>query len=333
MSPKVMQGTEFSYPERQYLELRLLGNWRLRRIARKMGRNHSILSREVRRNSVRGRYRAKEAQEMAVTRRSRRMTRKKLDHDDVLAGWVSERIRSGWSPEKIAGKTRSSLPPPRLHGSTVSHETIYQWLYAGGGRFGGLTDCLWTRRKRRYARKGRKPKIAVITGKIPVSERPDDMLPGHMESDSMIWSSSKGLLSAQICRVTKVCRLRWCEARTGDETAHALRRTVETLPHGFVRTLSFDNGSENARHGDITEEYGIPTYFCAPHSPWQKPQIENLNRTIRHWYPRKTKAQDLADLDWKRIEDRLNSLPRASLNYLTPNEALIQYRAGGALRS
>lgn len=333
MSPKVMQGTDLSYAERQHLELRLLGKWSLRSIAKGMGRNHSVLSREVARGSTDGRYRATEAQARYERLKSRKMLEKKIDRDPVLSAYVEKKIRGGWSPEKIAGRTTSPLRPKELHGVTVSHETIYQWLYEGGGRYGGISDFLWTRRKRRYARKGRKPKTTVIAGKIPVSQRPDDGLPGHLESDSMIWHASKGLLSAQICRKTKVSRLRWCAARTGDETAHALRRAVETLPHAFVRTIAFDNGSENALHRDIAEEYGIGTYFCAPHSPWQKPQIENLNRTIRHWYPRKTKAQDLADLDWKRIEERLNDLPRESLDYLTPNEALNQYLEGGALRS
>jgi IS30 family transposase len=328
-----MQGTDLSYPERQFLELRLLGNWSLRRIARRMGRDHSVLSREVRRASKGGRYRAKEAQARRERTRRRKVTEGKIDRDPALARYVEARIRDGWSPEKVAGRTTSALPPAELRGATVSHETVYRWLYEGGGRFGGICDSLWTRRKRRYARKGRKPRNAVIAGKIPVSERPDDGLPGHMESDSMVWHSSKGLLSAQACRAFRVARLRWCGDRSAESTAHCLRRAVETLPHGYVKDFAFDNGSENARHGEIAEEYGIPTFFCAPHSPWQKPQIENLNRTIRHWLPRKTKAQDLAGLDWKRIEDRLNNLPRASLGYLTPNEALNQYLAGGALRS
>ena len=333
MSPKAMQGTDLSYPERQFLELRLLGKWSLRRIARHMGRNHSVLSREVQRCMKAGRYRAKSAEERRTRTRSRKMTGRKLDRDPILARYVEDRLRLGWSPEKIAGRTRSLLPPKHLCGSTVSHETIYQWLYVGGGRFGGLTERLWSRRRRRYARKGRKPKNAVIAGKVPVSERPDDVVPGHMESDSMIWSSSKGLLSAQVCRRTLVSRLRWCPERTGEETAHALRRAVETLPHGFVKDVAFDNGSENARHAALQDDYGISTYFCAPHSPWQKPQIETLNRTIRHWLPRKTKAQDLAALDWRTIEERLNNLPRKSLGYLTPNETLNQYLASGALRS
>lgn len=333
MSPKAMQGMAISYPERQFIELRLLGKWGVRQISRAMGRDHSIVSREIRRNVVRGRYRAEEAQKAATRRCGRKMLGRKLEEDEVLAHWVMERLKDGWSPEKIAGRTTSSSPPKRLRGSTVSHETIYGWLYEGDGRFGSLTMHLWSRRRRRHARKGRMPKTSVIAGKVPVSERVDDADPGHLESDSMIWRSAKGLLSAQICRTTKVCRLRWCKDRTSKETAHALRRTIETLPHGFVRTLAFDNGSENAGHRDIKDEYDIPTYFCAPHSPWQKPQIENLNRTIRHWLPRKTKAQDLADLDWKRIEDRLNNTPRESLGYLTPNEALNQYLAGGALRS
>jgi IS30 family transposase len=106
----------------------------------------------------------------------------------------------------------------------------------------------------------------------------------------------------------------------------------ETLPHRFVRSVAFDNGSESARHGILTEEYGVPTFFCEPYASWQKPQVENLNRTIRHWVPRKTKAQDLAALDWKTLEDWLNNLPRKSLNYLTPSEALNQYLTGGATK-
>ena len=327
-----MQGIELSSPERQYLELRLLGKWSLRRIGREMGRDHSVLSRELRRNGLIGRYRAALAQEKTDRRKVRRKTGRKLDRDPVLATWVEARIREGWSPEKVSGRLRSRSAPAFLQRCSVSHEAIYGWLYHGNGRFGGLTACLWTRRRRRYARKGRKPKTASIEGKRPLSERPTDACPGRLESDSMIWRESKGLLSAQVCRTLKVCRLRWCGDRTAGETAHALRRAMETLPHEFVRDIAFDNGGENALHGEIKNEYGIDTYFCAPHSPWQKPQIENLNRTIRHWLPRKTKVSTLSGRDWQDIEDRLNNLPRKSLEYLTPNEALNQYLAGGALR-
>ena len=333
MSPKVMQGIELSYQERQFLELRLLGKWSLRRIGREMGRDHSILSREIRRNGSSGRYRAKLAQEKTDRRKVRKAVGRKLDRDPLLASWVEARIKERWSPEKVAGRLRSGHAPSFLRGKTVSHEAIYGWLYHGNGRFGGLAAHLWTRRRRRYARKGRKPKTASIEGKRPLSERPNDEYPGHLESDSMIWNASRGLLSAQVCRKLKICRLRWCADRSAGETAHALQRTVETLPHGFVRDMTFDNGTENARHRLLVDTYGINTYFCTPHSPWQKPQIENLNRTIRHLLPRKTKVSALSDRDWKDIEDRLNNLPRKSLGYLTPNEALNQYLAGGALRS
>jgi len=328
-----MRGIELSYPERQFLELRLLGKWSLRQTAVAMNRDHTVLSREVRRNRKGTRYRAKEAQEISDKRKNVPKKGRILDRDPDLAKWVEERLREGWSPEKTAGRFKSGRAPDHLRKKSVSHETIYAWLYHGNGRQGSLTDCLWTRRKRRYSRKGRKPKSAVIYGKIPVSERDTDSLPGHLESDSMIWPSSKGLLSAQICRTTKVCRLRWCEGRTGEETSHALRRTLETLPHEFVRDIAFDNGTENARHGEIRDEYGLETYFCDPHAPWQKPQIENLNRTIRHRLPRKTKISSLSGRDWKRLEDCLNDLPRKSLGYLTPNEALNQYLAGGAFRA
>lgn len=327
-----MQHREFSLPERQFMEMRLLGKWSLRRIAADMGRDHSALSREVRKGRCPdGRYRADEAQKRAEARKRKSGRGKKLDRDPELAGWVRGRLGDRWSPERIAGRLKAH-PPPGLEGKYACHETIYQWLHEGDGRYGGLHKLLWSSRKRRYARKGRKPKKAVIEGRTPISERPADGLPGHLETDSMVWHGSRGLLSAQVDRATLVCRLRWCPDRTAGETAHALRRTAETLPHRFVRSVAFDNGSESARHGILTEEYGVPTFFCEPYASWQKPQVENLNRTIRHWVPRKTKAQDLAALDWKTLEDWLNNLPRKSLNYLTPNEALNQYLTGGATK-
>lgn len=330
MNPRKMRGTELSYPERQFLELRLMGKWSLRRIAGGMGRDHSVLSREVRRNRGRdGRYRAAEAQRKAGARRPCPPKGSKIDRLPGMAEWCAAAMREYRSPERVAGRSRLGLAPG---GAAVCHETVYQWLYRHGGRYGGLADCLWTRRRRRYARKGRKPRHARIEGKMPLSERVEDGRPGHLESDSMVWRSSRGLLSVQVDRAIKICRLRWCGDRTAEETSHALRRAVETLPHRYVRSMAFDNGSEGARHGILKEEYGVDTFFCEPYSPWQKPQVENLNRTIRHWLPRKTKAQDLAALDWHEIEERLNDLPRESLGYLTPNEALNQYLAsGGAL--
>lgn len=323
-----MRGIELSLPERQRLEFLLLCKQSLRAIGKDMGRDHSVLSRERRRNSDGKRYRAVKAQMLADARRPTPPKGSKLDHDSALGTWVESLIRKGWSPEKIAGRTRLGLAPGD---ATICHETVYQWLYLHGGRFGSLSSCLWTRRKRRWSRKGRRQKNAGIEGKIPVTLRPEDVRPGSMESDSMIWASAKGLLSAQVCRMTKICRLRWCPDRTAEETLQALRRTAETLPYGFLRDIAFDNGSENSLHAKMTEEYCVPTYFCAPHSPWQKPQIENLNRTIRHWLPRKTKVSSLSERDWKATEDRLNNLPRKSLRYLTPNEALNQYLTSGAL--
>jgi transposase, IS30 family len=328
-----MQHEPVTYAERQKIELWLLGKWGIRRMAMELGRDHSVVSREARRNRGGGRrYRADAAQKLAEARAGKRRKGRKLDRDAALADWVSDRLREGWSPEKIAGRLRW-LAPPELAGRRVSHESVYRWLYDGDGRLGGLRDCLWTRRRRRWSRKGRKTRSPQIQGREPVSSRPEDGLPGHLESDSMVWRAAKGLLSVQVDRATLACRLAWCPDRTAEATLRALRRCAETLPHGFVRDVAFDNGTEGARHLALREEYGAMTYFCAPHAPWQKPQVENLNRTIRHRHPRKTKAQDLAALDWKTDEDWLNNLPRKSLNYLTPNEALNQYAVTGALET
>lgn len=334
MNTNDMQHLDLSLPERRHLEMRLLGKWSIRKIADDMDRDHGALSREVKRNTAPGkRYRADVAQAMSEARAAKPRKGRKLDEDAALAKQVEAWLRAGWSPERIAGRLKAA-PPEGLAGKSVSHESIYQWLRHGDGRFGGLYLCLWTKRKARWCRKGRKPQNPQIEGREPVSARNDDGEPGHLESDSMIWREWKGLLSAQVDIETLYCWLRPCPDRTSSSTLDALRRCMETPPPGFaVRDVAFDNGSEGARHLALREEYGVMTYFCAPHSPWQKPQIENLNRTIRHKYPRKHKVSELTEDEWRALETWLNELPRKSLGYLTPKEAVAKRMAAGATRT
>jgi transposase, IS30 family len=331
MTDKTMQYLTFTRAERDAIELLLLGKWSMRDIAESLGRDHSAVSREVRRNTPGGaaRYRADKAEKMAAARASR-PRRKRMD-DRALASWVEGRIRDGWSPERAAGRLKSAEAPPSVGGKTACHETIYAWIYRGGRASCGLTDFLWSRRRRRWARKGRKPRGAQIRGRTPVCERPDDGAVGHFETDSMVWSGWRGLLSVQVERESLRVTLTPCADRKAASTLDALRRCAETQPLG-LRPLdfTFDNGGEGALHLALREEYGVGTYFCAPHSPWQKPLVENMNRTIRHRHPRKTKASALTDRDWKGLEDWMNSLPRKSLGYLTPDEYLKQRLAAGA---
>jgi IS30 family transposase len=98
-------------------------------MAQKMGRAPSSVSREVRRNGGRERYRAAEADAAAIRRR-RRPKPTKLALSARLRAEVEARLKLLWSPRQIsAWLKREHSDNPQMQ---VSHETIYISLYVQG---------------------------------------------------------------------------------------------------------------------------------------------------------------------------------------------------------
>ena len=125
---KKVARSPLSFYERQIIETRRRGKWKVGKIAKYLKRDHSIVSRELKRNRhPRGKYLAVYAQEK-TDKRSHCTNKKILDKDFMLHLYVRDQLREGWSPEQVAGRLKKS-PPPWLVGSSVSHETIYQYMY------------------------------------------------------------------------------------------------------------------------------------------------------------------------------------------------------------
>lgn len=214
-----MRGQPITLYEREQIEMYMRGNWSLRKIAGRLYRNHTVISREVNRNKSRDeRYRAKEAQEKALKRMSREQ-RRKLDEDDTLRNWIIQKLRDdAWSPQQIAGKLKNR-PDSQVAGCHVSHETIYSYIYEGEGRFMGLYQHLPHQHKKRRTYKGRKArKNKGITFITPIVYRPHEVDEkrsfGHWESDSII-GSTRTALSVQKERLTQLVRI----SRIPDMTA------------------------------------------------------------------------------------------------------------------
>jgi IS30 family transposase len=93
----------------------------------RIGRNPSIVSREVNRHGGRTGYRATAADTAAAAGRARPKSFA-VERSPRLRTVVVGRLRAGWSPASIAGRL------PELMGDDqavrVSHEAIYQWVYA-----------------------------------------------------------------------------------------------------------------------------------------------------------------------------------------------------------
>ncbi len=106
------------------------------------------------------------------------------------------------------------------------------------------------------------------------------------------------------------------------EVERAMRRAIKTLPSSLIKTITWDQGSELARHVEFTVATGVQVYFCDPHSPWQRGSNENTNGLLRQYMPKSTDLTKYSRADLRRIQDSLNDRPRKTLGFLKPVEKL-----------
>lgn len=316
--------------ERQYIEIWMRHKLSYREMARRLKRCHSIIVREVHRNSsVHIPYTAGEA-ERITAQRKRRSRRRKIDRYPQLARYIVQKMTQDyWSPGDIAGRLHNVHEQIQTDGIRISHESIYHWIYTGNGKQYGLYPYLHYKRPHRRYRHVRKKRLFTgIPERISIHERPEivhrKIRFGDWESDTMVFSKQPECLSVQYERKSKLVRIHRMNNKSADETHAALSLSIESLSQGLFKTITFDNGLEGVRHTDIRDTFALDTYFCDPYASWQKGGVENMNKWIRRFLPRQITMRTLSDDDITIIQERLNNKPRRSLGYRTPNELLQQ---------
>ncbi|MCA1676281.1 MAG: IS30 family transposase [Actinobacteria bacterium] len=295
-------------------------------IATGLGRNQSVISREITRNGGRDGYRVHAAQQRYETLKSRPKTRK-LEDDERLHDAVAEKLRDDFSPEQISGRLKQDHPDDPV--MRVSHETIYQALFlqARGELRTQLKLALRTGRARRVPRGSTRPKQARIAGMVNVSERPaeagDRAVPGHWEGDLIIGKGGKSQIATLVERHSRVVMLaRIPYDRCADRVAAILSWRIGELPEQLRRSLTWDQGVEMAGHAAFTVATNVPVFFCDPHSPWQRGSNENTNGLLRQYLPKGTDLSCYTQPELDEIAAKLNRRPRKTLGFKTPAEAL-----------
>jgi len=313
-----------TYYERQIIEFRLKCKQSIRDIAKHLRRNHSVISREIKRNKLprQKQYIAKIAEEL-VSKKKRRTNKRKLNIDDDLRNYVVNMlIVKEWSPEQIAGRLKN-YPPEHLKEKNISYESIYQYIYEEERwLYKYLKYKKQAKRQKKYSRK--MCKNTTILDKISIHKRSnvinDRLRIGDWESDSMIFSKQKTALSVQHERRSLLVKFHRIKNMTSDETHKAISKSIESLPQYLFQSITLDNGGEGACHKQIKDEYNIETYFCDSYCSWQKGGVENTNKLIRYYLPRKTDLSKLTDEELYQIQQKLNNRPRKKLGYLSPIE-------------
>lgn len=328
LRPDAAPGRGLTLEERIEIQAGVRAGLSQRAIGRLIGRDQSVISRELARHrGVNGQYHAAVA-ELSAQRERRRPKEFKLNANPALAAQITEWMDDGWSPKLIA--TILEIDHPDDQTWQVSHETIYQALYVQGrGRLRqDLARQLSTGRTSRKSRDGagrRSP--SPFKEALTISQRPaeveDRAVPGHWEGDLILGTgntSAIGTLVERATRFTILLHLPGCH--TAEEVATAMIREMSELPAHLRRSITWDRGTELADYVDIQLDLQAPVYFCDPHSPWQRGTNENTNRLLRHWFAKGSDLSAWTTEDLRRVADKLNARPRPTLDLRTPAQAL-----------
>ena len=211
----------------------------------------------------------------------------------------------------------------------VSHETIYRSLFiqARGVLKKALTVHLRSRRKMRHSRKATTEgqKRGQIVDAISIRERPaevqDRAIPGHWEGD-LIAGCNNSHIATLVERQSRFTMLVKVAGKDATTVKSALVRKIRTLPSSLRRSLTWDRGTEMARHKEFRVATNVEVYFCDPQSPWQRGTNENTNRLLRQYLPKKTNLAVYSQVELNRVARRLNERPRKTLGFQTPADKL-----------
>jgi transposase, IS30 family len=286
-------------------------------IARQLGFNKSSISREIKRNRGGRGYRPKQAQQLALNRRSTHNA-KRFNTDTWQT--VHCYLRKQWSPEQISGtlKAKGQICP--------SHERIYQHIYNDKTQGGDLYKHLRCQKKRRK-RYGTYDRRGQISNRKSIDQRPaivaNKQRVGDWEVDTIIGKNQQQAIVSIVERKSKLTRLAKVERKTGEAVEAAIINLLKLIAES-VHTITSDNGKEFASHEAIAHRLGAEFYFARPYHSWERGLNENTNGLVRQYFPKGSDFTTITDQEVKEVAERLNERPRKTLGFQTPNQVFFK---------
>jgi transposase, IS30 family len=312
-------------------------------VARAVGVHPCTISRERKRGLLPGcdRYFAVVGESHRSDARARAgLARRKLGQDRGSPYWqlVLPWLHLGWSPEQIAGRLKLMPESP-----SISHETIYCAIYAmpRGALRTELVSLLRKSHAGRLPRARGSSRFTGLQNMTPIALRPPEVaariVPGHWEGDLIKGARNLSAVGTMIERTSRFVMLAQLDNAGADSTLAGFSRRLRTVPDSLRKTLTYDQGTEMARHEQLAKRLRMDIFFCDPHSPWQRGSNENANGLIREYLPKGTDLRNITQAQLNRIEDSLNNRPRKILDFLTPAEVFANLKlnqlAGVALQA
>lgn len=311
--------SKLTLSERIELEILLNKRYSYRAIAKSFSRSPNTISYEVETNGGINGYNAIRANQYARTRKKNtRREWSKIEHNNELKNYIIAKLQSHWNPDEISGKMKESNLT-----FYASKTAIYEWLRSVYGQ--QYCKYLYTQR---YTKKKRRQKIerVMIPQRVSIDKRflgaNHRSRYGHWERDTIV--SRKGCvggLSVGIERKSRLINASLVKSMSTYEHMKIIKKQKEIYK---TLSLTFDNGIENKAHQILK----VPTFFCEPYNSGQKGSVENANKMIRRYFPKKTDFGNVQQEEIDYVVDIINKKPRKILGY---RSALEVASAGGVI--
>ena len=299
-----------------------------RHIAEMVGCSPATIGRELKRNLSKKGYRHKKAQGKADHRAAVKAAKRRRFTEGM---WelAKDRLAKGWTFEQIYGRCRRDGVP------MVCAETLYKEYYRRQklvlvGKSDEALPPLPKRQKKRKtrdrsAKKYRDAGRGKIKDRVDIDERPKTVdsraRVGHVEGDLVNGLKGTGNLVTLAERMTRVMFVAYAATKEADVVSSVVIGLLASLPKGFLKTLTFDNGKEFAMFKSMEQSLGIKVYFAKPYHSWERGTNENRNGIVRKVLPKGRSFHDITEEEMRRIDYMLNGRPLKCLNWRTPREA------------
>lgn len=304
--------------ERLEIAILLKKDYSIREIAGVLKRDPGAISREIRANSVNGKYDPTKANLKAWTRRKySKYQGMKVVRDWRLRNFVEAMIKADWSPDEIAGRLREV----ETELTYASHRVIYKFVHSHYGGYNLEKHLRHAKRRKKYL------KVTQLTDRVFIDQRPQIIEEKQRfydwEGDFIVsGKNGSGALLVLYGRKSQLVIIRKLTTRSPS----LISRIFREITGGEIRfnSLTLDNDIAFKKHLILSESLGAPIYFCHPYHSWEKGGVENMNKLIRQYIPKSSDISKFSEEYIREVESKLNNRPRKNLGYKTPLEILAE---------
>jgi transposase, IS30 family len=301
-----MKYHHLSFEERFVIEKLYCAGSAIRRIAEFLSRSVNTISREIRKNSVNGIYTAEKAkQKMSMRRWRAKQQCLKVSMSAFLSAFVEEKLEKKWSPKQISGYLKLE------YGIRCSPKAIYKFAESRGLEY--LLFWGWNNHKGGWKRGRWK---TAKDGRVYIDMRPVVDGPGHFEIDFMVSKDSTWVLLVVVDRLTKKV---WI-IKLPNRKRNTIRAALSRLFSGVtVKSITTDNDIAFTCWRELEVLLRTHIYFTHPYHSWEKGLVENTNRWIRCFVPKRRDISTVTQEELIEIHSFLNDRPREVLGFRTPS--------------